>query len=192
MVAMITPWKGQHLLIEAVELLRSRGLTEKSFVCHIIGGVHEGRRKDQLYRNALLQRLGEFGLSDQVKFRGKQTNMKAVYENLDILVSCSIEPEPFGIGIVEAMSMECVVVVPNEGGPAEIVCDGHDGFLFKARSAEDLANKLQHAVENIEALAHVRRSARDCACDRFSSDFMTSAYETFFDRLISSPRARAR
>jgi glycosyltransferase involved in cell wall biosynthesis len=191
-VAMITRWKGQHLLIEAVELLRSRGLTAKSFVCHIIGGVHEGRRKDQLYHDALLQRLGEAGLSDQVKFRGKQTNMKAVYENLDVLVSCSIEPEPFGIGIVEAMSMECVVVAPDEGGPAEIICDGHDGFLFKARSAGDLANKLQHAVENIEALDRLRRSARECACDRFSSESMTSAYETLFDQLISSRRVRAR
>ena len=192
MVAMITRWKGQHLLIEAVERLRSRGLTEKSFVCHIIGGIHEGRRKDQLYRDALSQRLGEVGLSDQVKFHGKQTNMKAVYENLDVLVSCSMEAEPFGIGIVEAMSMECLVIAPDEGGPAEIICDGHDGFLFKARSADDLANKLQHAVENIEALGHVRRSARECACDRFSSDSMTSAYETFFDRLICSRRAPTR
>ena len=88
---MITPWKGQHLLIEAVRLLRNRGLTEKSFICHIVGGIHENRQDDKLYRDALLQRLTELGLSEQVKFRGKQTNMKAVYENLDIVVSCSIE-----------------------------------------------------------------------------------------------------
>jgi hypothetical protein len=34
---------------------------------------------------------------------GEQRNMKEVYENLDIVVSCSTEPEPFGIGIVEAI-----------------------------------------------------------------------------------------
>ena len=143
MVAMITPWKGQHLLIEAVQLLRNRGLTENRFICDIVGGIHENRQDDKLYRDALLQRLTELGLSEQVKFRGKQNNMKAVYEQLDVVVSSSIEPEPFGIGIVEAMSMECIVVVPNEGGPAEIVCDGRDGFLFTPRSADDLAEKLQ-------------------------------------------------
>ena len=169
MVAMITPWKGQHLLIEAVQLLRNRGLTENRFICDIVGGIHENRQDDKLYRDALLQRLTELGLSEQVKFRGKQNNMKAVYEQLDVVVSSSIEPEPFGIGIVEAMSMECIVVVPNAGGPAEIVCDGRDGFLFTPRSADDLANKLQYVVENIGALENIRRSARKSVCDRFSS-----------------------
>jgi glycosyltransferase involved in cell wall biosynthesis len=185
LVAMITPWKGQHLLIEAVRLLRNRGLTEQSFICHIIGGIHEMRQSDKLYHDALLQRLIELGLGDQVKFRGKQRNMKAVYENLDVVVSCSIEPEPFGIGIVEAMSMECIVVVPNEGGPAEIVCDARDGFLFTPRSANDLANKLQHVVQNIMALDSMRRAARTSVVDRFSSATMAVAYETFFSQLLS-------
>jgi glycosyltransferase involved in cell wall biosynthesis len=190
LVAMITPWKGQHLLIEAVRLLRNRGLTEKSFICHIVGGIHENRQDDKLYRDALLQRLTELGLSEQVKFRGKQRNMKAVYENLDIVVSCSIEPEPFGIGIVEAMSMECIVVVPNEGGPAEIVCDGRNGFLFMPRSADDLANKLQYVVENLEALDNIRRAARKSVVDRFSSATMADDYEAFFSQLLSSAGRR--
>jgi glycosyltransferase involved in cell wall biosynthesis len=192
LVAMITPWKGQHLLIEAVRLLRNRGLTEESFICHIVGGIHENRQDDKLYRDALLQRLSELGLSQQVKFLGKQRNMKAVYENLDIVVSCSIEAEPFGIGIVEAMSMECIVVVPNEGGPAEIVCDGRDGFLFKPRSADDLANKLQYVVENLEALDNIRRAARKSVLDRFSSATMAEDYEAFFSQLLSSAGRRAR
>jgi glycosyltransferase involved in cell wall biosynthesis len=192
LVAMITPWKGQHLLIEAVRLLRNRGLTEESFICHIVGGIHENRQDDKLYRDALLQRLSELGLSQQVKFLGKQRNMKAVYENLDIVVSCSIEAEPFGIGIVEAMSMECIVVVPNEGGPAEIVCDGRDGFLFMPRSADDLANKLQYVVENLEALDNIRRAARKSVLDRFSSATMAEDYEAFFSQLLSSAGRRAR
>ena len=56
--------------------------------------------------------------------------------------------------------MECIVVVPNEGGPAEIVRDGHDGFLFMPRSADNLANKLQYIVENCRALDNIRRAAR--------------------------------
>ena len=182
---MITPWKAQHLLIEAVRLLRNRGLTEKSSICHILGGIHENWQDDRLYRDALLQRLTELGLSQQVKFLGKQTNMKAVYENLDIVVSCSIEAEPFGIGIVEAMSMECIVVVPNEGGPAEIVCGGRDGFLFMPRSADDFANKLQYVVENLEALDNIRRAARKSVVDRFSLATMADDYEAFFSQLLS-------
>ena len=60
--------------------------------------------------------------------------------------------------------MECIVVVPNEGGPAEIVCDGRDGFLFMPRSADDLANKLQYVVENLGALDNIRRAARKSVC----------------------------
>ena len=188
---MITPWKGQHLLIEAVQLLRNRGLTDKSFICHIVGGIHENRQDDRLYRDALLQRLTELGLSQQVKLCGKQRNMKEVYENLDIVVSCSIEPEPFGIGIVEAMSMECIVVVPNEGGPAEIVRDGRDGFLFVPRSVDDLANKLQYVVENCEALDSIRRAARKSAVERFASATMVDDYEVFLGQLLSSAERRA-
>ena len=182
LVAMITPWKGQHLLIEAVRLLRDRGLTEASFVCHLVGGVHENRQDDKLYCDALSRRIIGLGLGEQVILRGKQTNMRAVYENFDIVVSCSMEPEPFGIGIVEAMSMECVVVAPNEGGPAEIVRDGQDGFLFTPRSADNLSMTLQHVVENIDVLDDIRRAARKSVCARFSSASMADDYEAFFTR----------
>jgi glycosyltransferase involved in cell wall biosynthesis len=80
--------------------------------------------------------------------------------------------------------------VPNEGGPAEIVCDERDGFLFMPRSADDLANKLQYVVENLEGLDSIRREARKSVFDRFSSATMADDYQAVFSRLLSSAGRR--
>ena len=185
MVAMITRWKGQSLLIDAVRLLRERGLTEKNFLCKFYGGVFENRSTDRRYYETLAQMVSQYGLQSHVHFCGKKEDMRAIYEDLDIVVSCSMKPEPSGISITEAMSMECIVLVPDEGGLTENVCDGHDGFKYKPRSLLDLANKLEHAIRNCESLGDVRRSARQTVCSRFSSTTMAEKYEALFTHLVS-------
>lgn len=183
LIAMITPWKGMDLLVDAALLLKKRGVTADRLVLRIYGGIHENRTNDRLFYESLLQKIDHLGLQNQVFFCGKKQEMREIYEDLDVVVNCSIEPEPFGISIVEAMSMECVVIVPNAGGPAEIVRDGEDGFFFRSGSSESLADKLEYVADHYESLAELRKRARGTVCRRFSATDMAAGYEEIFTRL---------
>ena len=50
------------------------------------------------------------------------------YARLDALVHSSVQPEPFGLTIVEAMASGVPVVAARGGGPAEIIDEGVDGL----------------------------------------------------------------
>jgi glycosyltransferase involved in cell wall biosynthesis len=48
---------------------------------------------------------------------------------MDVVVHCSVEPEPFGRVVIEAMAASRPVVAYDWGGPHEIMVSGETGLL---------------------------------------------------------------
>lgn len=138
MIGMLMPWKGQHLFIDAVALM------EKSYgVAYlIIGGTPELADGD--YERSLRQKIEEYGLKDSVLLTGKIDGLQRLVSQIDVVVSCSMEPEPLGLVMLEGMANGCLFVGPAFGAAIEVVEDGVNGLLFEPRSAASLAEKLNH------------------------------------------------
>jgi alpha-1,2-mannosyltransferase len=87
--------------------------------------------------DSLQKLLIKFGLKERVKII---TNAKR--ETLKQLLACSRvylhskKNEHFGISIVEAMSLGCIPVVHDSGGPKEFVPD-----TFRFKTIEEAADK---------------------------------------------------
>jgi glycosyltransferase involved in cell wall biosynthesis len=82
-----------------------------------------------------------------VDFAGHVDDVTAVLADLDVLVHCSVQPEPFGQVIVEAMASGVPVVASAAGGPLEIVTDDVDGLLTSPGDVGELAfalSRLDH------------------------------------------------
>ncbi|MEJ2619794.1 MAG: glycosyltransferase family 4 protein [Candidatus Thiodiazotropha sp.] len=84
-----------------------------------------------------------------------------------MFVHTSVEPEPFGIVIIEALALKKPVIVSNIGAPQEIIEDGKSGLLFNIESATDLAEKLESLLSDDEK----RQQLGEAGYTRFHTNF---------------------
>ena len=127
----LTSWKGQELLIEAVNLVKIELGYEAFHV--VILGSDQGRN---LYKKKLIRLTEQFRLTNQIKFIDHCKDMALAYKISDIVISPSIEPEAFGRVAVEAQSMEKLIIASNIGGSNETIIDEKTGFLFESGNAK--------------------------------------------------------
>jgi len=120
MVGVLARWKGQAVFLEAAAAVARRH-PDVRFV--VVGG--------EIYRTAghgdfapeLARLARDLGLGDTLTFTGHRQDVPDVLRALDVVVHASIEPEPFGRVIAEAMACARPVVWARGGGADEIVGD---------------------------------------------------------------------
>jgi glycosyltransferase involved in cell wall biosynthesis len=136
MVGRIAPWKGQDVFLRAfAEAFPAPSRTRAVLAGAALFGEEEfAARLDSLARALQIR--------DRVDFLGQVDDIEGLLADLDVLVHCSVLPEPFGQVIVEAMAAGVPVVAAAAGGPTEIVTDGVDGLLTAPGDAGDLAFAL--------------------------------------------------
>jgi glycosyltransferase involved in cell wall biosynthesis len=89
--------------------------------------------------------------------------------------------EPFGIVMAEAMACGTPVVAFNRGSVPEVVLDGINGFRCQG---------IDDAVAAVTKLGQIDRRAVRADCEnRFSSEFITSAYESLLQKMVDELRS---
>ncbi len=137
----LTSWKGQELFLEAINLVNIQ-LGYIAFYAVILGS-DQGRG---LYKKKLLRLSEQYRMTKQIKFISHCKDMALAYKISDIIVSSSIEPEAFGRVVVEAQSMEKLVIASNIGGSKETVIDEKTGYLFESGNPKSLCEKILKAL----------------------------------------------
>lgn len=134
-VGRLVPWKGPQLLLDAVELVR-RSHPAIRIAVTVCGAAIMG---DQTFAEELRARVVETGLP--VEFVG-QVEVAPYLAWADVLVHCSIRPEPFGQVIVQGLAAGLAVVAPDAGGPAEILAPIGADAVYPMGDAHSLAQRL--------------------------------------------------
>ena len=80
--------------------------------------------KDQLQKNLAVH----LGVSDDIRFVGKQEQMEDILAIADLFLLTS-EYESFGLAALEAMAAGVPVVSTNAGGLKEINIHGETGYM---------------------------------------------------------------
>ena len=81
-----------------------------------------------------------------------QSDVRPFLEKSDLLLTLSIPEygvETFGMTILEAMPYGIPAVVPNIGGPAELVEDGYNGYCVDVTNINDVALAIRKSLEKI-------------------------------------------
>jgi glycosyltransferase involved in cell wall biosynthesis len=105
---------------------------------------------DGPHKIELKDTIEKLQISKYVHFLGSITNRTKLawcYQNCDMFIFTA-KMEPFGLVVVEAMAAGKTVVVPSEGGPKEIVCDGINGLIYKQDDLDDLCRKVDRVLNN--------------------------------------------
>lgn len=88
----------------------------------------------------------EFGISDAVRFLGKQDAVEEVLSVADLFLMPS-EKESFGLAALEAMACEVPVISTNTGGLPELNVQGVTGFMSNVGDVEDMTRNAMFVLD---------------------------------------------
>ncbi|MGH1591510.1 glycosyltransferase [Methylobacterium phyllosphaerae] len=121
----IAPWKGQDVLIEALAKV-------PDMRCIVVGAPLFG---EDAFAAHLRDLAAARGVSDRVQFLGQRADVPLLMQAVDAVVHPSVDPEPFGRTLVEAMLAGVPVIATDAGASAEILDGGAAGTLVPPRDS---------------------------------------------------------
>ena len=154
----LSPWKGQHILLEALPQCH------EDVTAILVGDALFG---EQDYVEHLHQQVSSLGLEKRVKFLGFRSDIVSLMSVCDMIAHTSTAPEPFGRVIVEAMLCGRPVVAAASGGAVELVDPGKTGWLFTAENSEQLAQVIATCYSQPALAATIAQQAQTQASQRF-------------------------
>jgi glycosyltransferase involved in cell wall biosynthesis len=180
LIATFGRWKGHETFFEAIaQLPRAQPVR-----AYVIGDSLYETDSSQFRRADLEARASALGLADRIGFTGFAADAAAAMRALDVVVHASVQPEPFGMVIAEAMACGRPVVVSLAGGAAEIVRDGVDALGHAPGDAAALADRLSALVADSALRARLGRAARVSAESRFDRARLARELVPLYDRLV--------
>ena len=181
LAARLTRWKGHGLILEALGLLKARGVEA---VQAVFVGDDQGRTG---YRAELVREIARLGLGDQVRLVGHCLDMPAAYLAADLALAPSLEPEAFGRTAVEPQAMGRPILAADHGATRETVLDGQTGWLVTPGDAGAWADAIEEALAaGPHVWARMGEEGRARARSLFSVDAMTRATLQAYERLLGS------
>jgi glycosyltransferase involved in cell wall biosynthesis len=174
-------WKGQHVFLRAAALLAGRGVRLAAVVA---GGTLHGIEPEYAED---LKRLAETGqLTGRVHFLGNISNPQDWMNACDVVVHASIEPEPWGLVVAEAMACGRAVIASSAGGPLEMIEHKHTGWLVEPGDEVALAAWLEILLSNPTLRAELGAAAREHAVQAFDPRRAAAILSTELWRLWAS------
>lgn len=155
----LSPWKGQHILIEAL----AKCPPEVAVI--LVGDALFG---EQDYVKQLHQQIDELQLQNRVKFLGFRNDIPQLMAACDLVAHTSTAAEPFGRVIVEAMLSGTPVVAAAAGGAVELVEPGINGFLTTPVNHQELTDVINTCLQDKQKTADIAQTARNTASQRFN------------------------
>jgi len=170
-VGRLVPWKGIEGVIDAVALLRTKGIHASLAV---IG--------DGPDRVALVARAEEKLTSDYL-FTGtlSHADTLAVMQSAEAFVLNSTY-EGLAHILIEALTLDVPIVATRVGGNPEVITHKENGLLVESGDTPKLAGALEHALTDTRLRAHLFKCALESA-KRFSADTMLDTFAATVHKL---------
>lgn len=177
-VARFDPWKGLDFALQAMApLLRHR----PEMRLMIVGGQY--RQFHPQYGERLKSIAVEDGIFEQVIFTGYQVDTRPYYARFDALVHASLQPEPFGLTVIEAMAAGVPVVAADAGGPREIIEHEANGLLYEPGNGAALREAVMRILDDSSLRTRLAAAGEDTVDARYRPGNMLAALDAVYDGL---------
>jgi glycosyltransferase involved in cell wall biosynthesis len=144
MVGNVRRWKGQHVVVAALTTLPDA--VRRRMRVLFVGATSP---ESESYAATLAATVETERLGEIVTFLGPRTDVPDLLAATDVAIHASVEPEPFGLVVPEAMALGAAVIAAGAGGPLEIVTPT-TGMLFDPASPAELAAHLTTLVTDAD------------------------------------------
>lgn len=177
-VGEIRAGKGQLFLVNSFARFKEK-FPEAKVKCLLIGGYAESNLDYFRQIEAVIEDNGLYG---EVVWGGQIPDPRPGFARLDVFVLPSIQAEPFGTVVLEAMVSKVPVIATDIGGTIEQIEDGVSGLLVKAEDSCGLASAIEALVFDQEK----RMLFADNAFDKVTTKFNVENYVANIQRLYES------
>jgi glycosyltransferase involved in cell wall biosynthesis len=181
LVSSLVAHEGIGTLLEAVKILRDRGVPARALI------VGDGPERASLQRRAT-----ELGLDAIFTGRVPMAEVRSYHAVLDVFVVprtpdrvCQLVTP---LKPVEAMASGLPVVVSSVRALAEIVQDGETGLLFPPLDAGALADQLKLLLDRPELRRKLGSAARDWVARDRTWAHNAARYQDIYNRLQGDER----
>lgn len=172
-VGLLTERKGIQYVLKALAFLKNQ---YQNLHYYIIG---DGKDSEFLKNLA-----HQYEVDDITTFLGSKSNVEVFgYMNKSDIFVLPSWNESFGIVFIEAMSQGMITVGTKDEGINDIIKDGFNGFLVKPKNVEDLYNKLNFIIKNLEKLENIRENARDTVLSKFTWENNAKKYIELYNKI---------
>jgi len=162
--ALLRPEKNHVQLVDAVALLRKRGIPARALM------IGDGKT-----REAIEARARALDVAGDIVITGLQQDVRPYIAACDAMVLCSFT-EAFSLAAIEAMALSRPVIHSDVGGAAEMITPGRNGFLFPVGDTRAFVDKLAILADR-EVSGRMGREARTIVESLFSEKTMVDRHE---------------
>lgn len=173
-VARLEREKSVETLIAAMESVLA---ASPAAVCVIAG---EGSQKA-----ALLTQIAGSGLGNAVRLIGFRSDVLALMNAADVFVLPSPR-EPFGLVLIEAMSVGKPVIATRAGGPLEIVVEGETGLLVAPSSSGEMGRAIIELVRDADLRRRMGVAGHARFLEKFTVERMTRATVAAYEKALAA------
>jgi glycosyltransferase involved in cell wall biosynthesis len=177
-VARLTPWKGQHHLLEAFAGIASR--VPRAHLLLVGSPVFDS----DSYGRGLRQRAAALGLGDRVMFAGHRRDVSRVLAAMDVLAYPSVEKDNCPLSLLEAMASGLPVVAFDIPGVRLVLDAPEAGVLVPVGRADLLGEALRGVLTDGDRRQRLAQGARRRTEEAFNLELHARRFEEAFLELI--------
>jgi glycosyltransferase involved in cell wall biosynthesis len=175
----VVPWKGQREFTLAMIAAMHRN---EDLVGLIIGDASDGT---QTYFNEVRELIHTSGMEHRFILTGYVADVEPLYGGLDVVVHASIEPEPCGMVVMEAMAARRPVIAADAGGPRELVRTGIDGWLVEPGNVEGMTDAILALAVDPAERERMGESGYERALQLYDIPVATARLRAIYGDLVS-------
>ena len=182
--ARLTRWKGHLVTIEAINLLKKEKFFDQ--VIFLFAGEKAGAEN---YIKKLNSIITKFKLQENIKLVERIEIMPLSYHASDIVLSPSIEPEPFGRIPIEAQAAGKTIIASDHGAVKDTIKNGNNftGFKVKPNDPQALSIAIkQSIIMDKKDLTKMHERAISNVKNNFSLENMCKKTLEVYKRLLIS------
>ncbi|HEY9824034.1 MAG TPA: glycosyltransferase [Stenomitos sp.] len=173
----ISPWKGQHVLIEALSYCTT------DVVAILVGGDFFGA---DAYVEELKQTVQALHLEDRVRFLGFHSDVASLMAACDVITHTSTAPEPFGRVIIEAMLCGRPIIGAAAGGAIELIDHQKTGWLCSPEDAHALATLIMDCRNQPQKTDEIALAAKQYATQQFHLSHTAHQVQQLIDEALKT------
>ena len=176
--------KGFHILLDAMALLKDRGLTPR---CWILGDGEEREQLRSKQQALQLSNVEFLGMRNQDDVRSYMARASAMV--LPCIVGSDGNRDALPTVLLEALASGLPIVSTPVGGVEEIADHGKAGIIVPPGDAESLANEIESLLNNSERQRELAQTGRTRAESCFDLATNVRKLLSWFEQGQATPKA---
>ncbi|MDF0651047.1 MAG: glycosyltransferase family 4 protein [Nitrospira sp.] len=176
----VVEWKGQREFVQAILNVMDRS---PKVLGLIVGDEADDSEKQ--YFASIKQIIAESEHRNRFILTGYRRDVEALYAAIDVFVHFSIEPEPFGMVVAEAMAAGKAVIAADDGGPKEMISHGKDGLFVQTGDVDGLREAIHKLVNDSSLREALGRAAGEKICSWLDVDMVAQRTAELYPSLLA-------